>query len=374
MSQVRVNILTAVNADAIKIERKQVEGEDYAIIKDVVWHKDDIVLNGGLYCAAENEKGFASMEGRMMPFGHPQVGGKFVAISAIDSPDASLALAKHYGGVHAQNVRKEGASYLTDVMVNERLANSHKDGKLLMDWIGDVEDYTSGGKDKPSPVHMSTGVIANKLMNNGKASGKNYTWIALNQRYDHLAILFNEAGAGGDEIALAVNCELVINSSLDEAVEPVEEKGLLERLFEQMRELFSEPLAPIQNRVEYPPVSQEISTPSEQPMDKAELEGIIGAAEKRFAEQLTAVNNRLEEIQGENKALKDQLQANTKAADAENRAVILAKAPGLELTVNALSGEALAALASTYQTAAPLKSGFIPNKEKAGDLSGYEGV
>lgn len=463
MTQVRVNLLTAVNADAVKIERKQIDGENYAVIKDVVWHKDNIVLNGGLYSEVENTKGFQSMEGRIMPFGHPQVNGKYVAISSLSTPEASLALAKHYGGVHTQNVRKEGASYLTDVMVNERLAAAHKDGQLLMDWIGDAEDYSSGGKDKPQAVHMSTGVIANKLMVNGKQGGKNYTWIAENQRYDHLAILFHEEGAGGDDVSIAVNCELVINSSLADAEEAVMEKqpsmferfmakvsdrlgidlqlnaqAVLKSSYGQRRDVISAaikerfgtkdlyvyvsdfddsnivfeygnslqsigytvdganivldegapvdvvtktefvtkdaPLALFQNSVECQPESELNQTPSELPMDEAKLKALIDGAIAPLTEQLTAVNTHLAAAQDKVKALEEQIQVNAKSADEENRKVIMAKAPHLELTVNALSGEPLATLAASYQSADNLVPGFTVNSKTAGDLSTYEGV
>jgi hypothetical protein len=225
MKKTRVNILTAINAASVTINRTEIDGEKYAIIKNVLWMTDGVVLNGGLYAAEDNEKGYPSMDGRLMPFRHPEVNGEYVAISQLDSADVAVALGKHYGGVHAQNVRKAGSDYFVDVMINERVANAHDDGVLLLNWVGKVENG-----EKPDPIHMSTGLMTNRVQANGESRGKKYTWRAANQAYDHLAILFHENGAGGDEIAIAVNCEMVINSKLDEANEDALDDSYGEKL------------------------------------------------------------------------------------------------------------------------------------------------
>jgi hypothetical protein len=154
------------------------------------------------------------MDGRVMPFGHPEVNGQYVAISSLDNADVAVALGKHYGGVHAQNVRQAGEEYFADVMINERVAKSHPDGEMLLNWVGKAEDYQVNGAAKPDPVHMSTGLMTARVNAKGESRGKSYSWIATQQSYDHLAILFHEQGAGGDEVAIAVNCESVINSVL----------------------------------------------------------------------------------------------------------------------------------------------------------------
>jgi hypothetical protein len=242
MKKTRVNILSAVNADSIKIERKEVAGEKYAVIKNVLWMKDNIVLNDGLYSSSENAKGYSSMDGRVMPFGHPEVNGQYVAISSLDNADVAVALGKHYGGVHAQNVRQAGEEYFADVMINERVAKSHPDGEMLLNWVGKAEDYQVNGAAKPDPVHMSTGLMTARVNAKGESRGKSYSWIATQQSYDHLAILFHEQGAGGDDIAIAVNCEMVINSNLDEANEEALDNSYgekMELLSSAVKERFS---------------------------------------------------------------------------------------------------------------------------------------
>lgn len=230
MKKTRVNILTAVNADSVKIERTEIEGEKYSVIKNVRWLTDNIVLNGGLYSAEENAKGYKTMEGRMMPFSHPEVNGQYIAISSLDSPEAAVALGKHYGGVHAQNINKQGSDYFTDVMVNDRVAKAHPDGGMLLSWVDKAEAYQSNGAEKPDGIHMSTGLLTQRIAANGESRGTKYTWISANQDYDHLAILFHERGAGGDEVAIAVNCESVINSVLPEVNEDALDDSYGEKL------------------------------------------------------------------------------------------------------------------------------------------------
>ena len=172
VKKTRVNILSAVNADSIKIERTEIDGEKYAVIKNVLWMKDNIVLNDGLYSSSENAKGYGSMDGRVMPFGHPEVNGQYVAISSLDSADVAVALGKHYGGVHAQNVRQAGEDYFADVMINERVANAHADGVLLLNWVGKAEDYKVNGAAKPDPIQMSTGLMTARVNAKGESRGK----------------------------------------------------------------------------------------------------------------------------------------------------------------------------------------------------------
>jgi hypothetical protein len=216
MKNVRVNILSTVNADSIKIERKG----DLAIIKNYRWHIDDVVLNGGLYPKDENEKGYMSMNGRLAPAGHPRSGDKYVAISNLDNEDATKALADHYIGARTLNVRKSGNNYYCDIEVNTKLAKASNDGNMVVNWIDSAEKYLAGNGEKPKNIHTSTGLNTIRVNEEGDSRGKHYTWRATNQQYDHLSILPNEIGAGGDELSLSVNadgeeCE-VINCQLDE--------------------------------------------------------------------------------------------------------------------------------------------------------------
>jgi hypothetical protein len=428
VKKTRVNILSAVNADSIKIERTEVAGEKYAVIKNVLWMKDNIVLNDGLYSSSENAKGYASMDGRVMPFGHPEVNGQYVAISSLDNADVAVALGKHYGGVHAQNVRQNGEDYLTEVMINERVAKSHPDGEMLLNWVDKAESYQAGNGDKPDPIQMSTGLMTARVNAKGESRGKSYSWIATQQSYDHLAILFHEQGAGGDEVAIAVNCDSVINSVLPTVNEDALDNSYGEKLAilsEAVKERFAtsgsyayvqdfddralvyctpegmysidyhfegdNPILTGESRTVVAETSYKVktnsvmarlkavveyfSTKTEQPvvanvieelqMDKVELQAMLDAQ----AEKLSgAFNAQLEAQSVTINALQESLKANADAALKDKRAAV-AKAHG-EVVANALSGEALDAMFASVQTAAGIVSG-APVTNAKDEFEGY---
>ena len=429
MKKTRVNILSAVNADSIKIERKEVAGEKYAVIKNVLWMKDNIVLNDGLYSSSENAKGYASMDGRVMPFGHPEVNGQYVAISSLDNADVAVALGKHYGGVHAQNVRQNGEEYFTDVMINERVAKAHPDGEMLLNWVGKAEDYQVNGAAKPDPVHMSTGLMTARVNAKGESRGKSYSWIATQQSYDHLAILFHEQGAGGDEVAIAVNCESVINSVLPTVNEDALDDSYGEKLAilsEAVKERFAtsdsyayvqdfddralvyctpegmysidyhfegdNPILTGESRtvvaetsykvktnsvmarlkavVEYFSTKTnqpvvQVNTPEEQDMTPEEVQAIV---DKAVGAAVDAVNLKLDSSEAQVKSLKEALQANSDSLLKDKRAAV-AKVHG-EVVANALSGEALDAMFASVQTAAGIVSG-APVTNAKDEFEGY---
>lgn len=431
MKKTRVNILSAVNADSIKIERTEVAGEKYAVIKNVLWMKDNIVLNDGLYSSSENSKGYASMDGRVMPFGHPEVNGQYVAISSLDNADVAVALGKHYGGVHAQNVRQAGEEYFADVMINERVAKSHPDGEMLLNWVGNAEDYQVNGAAKPDPVHMSTGLMTARVNAKGESRGKSYSWIATQQSYDHLAILFHEQGAGGDEVAIAVNCESVINSKLDEANEEVLDDSYGEKMavlsaavkerfatvdsyayvedFDDRTLIYVTPEAtykisyhyegdnpiltgsPEQVERETKYVTKNVSaierlrsvlkyfsTKPKPPVQANVIEEVDMSPDEVQAivtKALEATNASVAAVQAENEKLKaDILAANTAiAANAESglksKRAEVAKVHG-EVVANALSGEALDAMFASVQTAAGIVSGS-PVTNAKDEFEGY---
>lgn len=416
MKKTRINVLTTVNADKIKIARSEIEGEKYVAIKNVLWMADNSVLNGGLYSAAENEKGYASMDGRVMPFGHPMVNGQYVAISNLDSANVAVALGKHYGGVHAQNVRKERSSYFADVMINERVANSHDDGKLLLEWAANAESYNSGKGEKPSNIHMSTGLMTNRIQANGEVNGEKYTWSANDQQYDHLAILFHERGAGGDSVSIAVNCESVINSELiineDEAlshsygdklsllsaavserfgspdayayVEDFDDEGLVfstpqgqYRISYHMEDgnpILTGDQKEVARKTEYivknsgwlerlKHMLQFNSKIIDQPVQVNEEVDMTPEEVQAIHDKIGALNTALESVQAENVTLKADIvkaqtaiSANAESGLAEKRAVV-AKEHG-EVVANALAGDALDAMFAKCQTAASLLGGM----------------
>lgn len=179
----RVHILSAVNAANISKA-----GSVYTI-RDVCGATDGIVMNRRLYPADQLAAGAASLEGKPAPAGHPKnAAGQH--ISALNGE----ALASAWMGSYVRNVRHTAGRTLADVLVNEGQAKAHPDGAKLIERL----DAAIAGTNS-EPVHVSTGLMLDEIKANGESQGKPYDTIATNLRYDHLAILLNEQGAGTPE-------------------------------------------------------------------------------------------------------------------------------------------------------------------------------
>lgn len=183
MSQKRVHILSTVNAANVSKA-----GSVYTI-RDVCGAVDGIVMNRMAYPGDQLAAGAASLEGKPAPAGHPKnAAGQF--ISAANGE----ALFHAYVGAYAKNARHEGGRTLVDVVVNEAQAKAHPDGAKLIERLDAAIANTNA-----EPIHVSTGLYCEPITANGESNGKPYDRIATQIRYDHLAILLNERGAGTPE-------------------------------------------------------------------------------------------------------------------------------------------------------------------------------
>lgn len=187
----RVHIRSAVNAANVSKA-----GGTYTI-REVCGAVDDIVMNGVLYPAAELAAGVATLEGKPAPAGHPKnAAGQFISASSGD------ALLTSYAGAVCRNARHEGGRTLVDVVVNEAQAKAHPDGPKL---IARLDAAIAGTN--AEPIHVSTGLMLKPIAANGESRGKAYSAVATDLRYDHLAILLNERGAGtpADGVGMFLN-------------------------------------------------------------------------------------------------------------------------------------------------------------------------
>lgn len=178
--QKRVNIVTTVNAKNIQ------RAGNRLVIKDMVPIVDDIVMNGGKYPGEEIAKGYKSLDGVPAPAGHPK-DSKGNYISARNGE----ALMSAYIGAVVTNSRHTGGRVLVDLEINEDQANAMPEGREL---VGRLTRAMNG--EEVEPIHVSTGLLLQKMQGNGKSRGKSYSWIAKNMDFDHVAILLNEEGAG----------------------------------------------------------------------------------------------------------------------------------------------------------------------------------
>ncbi|QHJ82466.1 MAG: hypothetical protein [Caudoviricetes sp.] len=197
MKRNRVNVLTVVNS-ASNITTETIDGDEHIIVRDIVPIVDDIVMNGGLYPAAEINKSYKSLEGKAMPFGHPKVDGKHV------SANNPRAINQFNVGAWSKNVRKDGDKVKMDMYVNKRVAMSSKHGP---DVIAALEALRDGKS--TDPIHVSTGLDTMRVNSSGTSRGKRHNWIATNQVFDHTAILLYEPGAGtpNEGVGIFVNSD-----------------------------------------------------------------------------------------------------------------------------------------------------------------------
>lgn len=190
-------VLSAINKNA-KITKETINNKDHYVIKDVVPVVDDVVMNNGLYPKDEIDKSYLSINGNLMPIGHPKVDGQHV------SANNPKAINEYYGGAWAENVRKDGDRVLMDTYVDIEFASNHAKGKQLIERL---DSMVNG--ENADPIHVSTGLVLNKVQKSGKSKGKSYSWVATNMQFDHVAILLNEQGAAtpDDGVGIFVNAE-----------------------------------------------------------------------------------------------------------------------------------------------------------------------
>lgn len=222
MSRICVNVLSVINS-ASNITSETIDGVEHIVVKDVCPVIDDIVLNGGLYPADEIAKGFKSLEGKPMPYGHPKIDGQYVSASNV------RAVNEYHIGAFARNVRKDGDRVLMDMCINRRYAEASDKGKEVVNRLDDMKE----GK-KVDPIGVSTGLGLNRAEGSGVSRGKKYKWIARNQDYDHCAILLHETPAGTPQegVGIFVNAQgdemEIQNANLADASDLTKE-GLLNR-------------------------------------------------------------------------------------------------------------------------------------------------
>lgn len=195
LSSIHVKSL-AINAANISTET--IDGDEHIVIRGVVPVVDNVVMNGGLYPAAEINKSYQTLEGNQMPLGHPKIGGEYVSAS---NP---RAVNKFHIGAWAENVRKDGDRVVMDMKINKRYAEGTEKGKRVLTRIEEMQANSDA-----EPIHVSTGLLLSREQNKGKSKGKSYSWVARNMRFDHVAILLDEPGAAtpDDGVGIFVNAD-----------------------------------------------------------------------------------------------------------------------------------------------------------------------
>lgn len=413
MKRLQVNVLTTINS-ASNISEQVIDGDMHYIIKNVVPLVDDVVMNGGMYPSDEIKKSYNGLNGNPAPYNHPVVDGSYVSAHNI------RAVNQYHVGSWIENASHDGGKVLVDLKVNKVIAGRSEKGRELLGRIEALMNSADGAE----PIHVSTGLLLNREAAEGTSKGKKYTWIARNMEWDHLAILppgVPGAGTPEDGVGIfATNGEdierVVVNleesAMTDESANKIKWwQRAINRLTgnqlsftditeqlrniikaempadswpyivavydnyfgveidgtiymqsyivrEDMVELVGERVKAVY-KTELEPVK---TTQGEISMTNEELQAVLADALKPVQESLTAVNQKLADVEAQNKTLRDQLQANAAQEETAMRAAIMAELKLPESAVNALTGEALRETYALTSKAAPISGGFQPNR------------
>lgn len=413
-NKLQVNILYTINS-AGNISEQIIDGDPHYVIKNTVPVVDDAVMNSGLYPGEEIRKSYHGLDGKPAPYDHPKIDGKYV------SANMTRAANQFSVGAWIENSSHDGNKVLVDLKVNKVIAGRSEKGREL---LGRIEALMNSA-DSAEPIHVSTGLLLNREAAEGTSKGKKYTWIARNMEWDHLAILppgVTGAGTPEDGVGIfATNGEdierVVVN--LEESAMPDESANKIkwwrrainyitrnsdlsfDEIADQIRGKIKEELSHdswpfvfavyddkfgveidgvkyMQSYVIINDVVQLVgervkavyktelepvkTTQGEISMTNEELQAVLADALKPVQESLTAVNQKLADVEAQNKTLRDQLQANAAQEETAMRAAIMAELKLPESAVNALTGEALRETYALTSKAAPISGGFQPNR------------
>ncbi|WP_419792564.1 DUF2213 domain-containing protein [Serratia fonticola] len=372
----------AINASNISIET--IDGDDHYVIRGVVPIVDDVVMNGGLYPAAEINKSYQTLEGKPMPMGHPKFGTDYV------SAENPRAVNQFHVGAWQENVRKDGERVVMDMKVNKRFAEATDKGKRLIERL----DAMVNGDDV-EPIHVSTGLLLQREANTGKSKGKKHTWIARNMSFDHTAILLDEPGAGtpGDGIGIFVNADGekfdIEQVNLNESDPPDPQDPALKQFLNHFMAFFSANTKHVKEEIN--PMKELITNAL-----KAKGKEVEGKTEAELLDAYNQMNAEAaqpptetqeqkaarEKKEADEKAAKDKannneqapawftpfaeklnsietgLTANSDKEKSEKRAAVKAKFGMTDVAVNALDGEPLNELFAQCTTSIGLNSSF----------------
>lgn len=416
MNRLQVNVLTTINS-ASNISEQVIDGDLHYVIKNVTPLCDDIVMNGGLYQAEEIRNSYHGLNGNPAPYNHPMVDGSFVSAHNI------RAVNQYHVGAWIENASHDGGKVLVDLKVNKVIAERSEKGQELLGRIEALMNFAEGAEPIHVSTGLLLNREAAEGTSKGKKYSwiaRNMEWdhlailppgvpgagtpedgvgiFATNGEQIERITVNLEDSTVPDESANKINYK----SWLHKAINYITNKSDLsfENISEQIRQILKAEVgedvwpyivAVYDDRVgfeikgqifqqfyiveddvvklvgervkavyktELEPVK---STEGEISMTNEELQAVLAEALKPVQESLTAVNQKLTDIEAENVKLKEQLQANTEQEETAMRAAIIAELKLPESAVNALKGEALRETYALTSKPAALKGGFQPN-------------
>jgi hypothetical protein len=219
MAHTHISLFTNVSKTQIK------ETGTHFNIEGVPVTIDDAVMNGIHYSAENNKKGMPSIRDRVVTLSHPTTANG----SGADAY-AGESLQKFYSGGYIETVYADSGAWKVNISIDKDILRA-QDKKQKSNFYESLSNKTDVG--------VSTGLYSEIEETPGiNAQGIEYTGVATNQQYNHLAMLeSSEPPAGGDATFMRFNSEsvaqnMIINlaeympDSIADTVVKVEEVGV----------------------------------------------------------------------------------------------------------------------------------------------------
>lgn len=412
---VRVNLRYKVNnAD---VQRGVVHnGRKHTVIPSYTL-PDEVVMNGLLYTHEEIEASYKGLEGTLAPLGHPTLDGVYIPANTAEAINA------HHVGAFNRNVERRGNRVFVEKWVDEEYAANTEGGRKLFDALDKGEPiHTSTG------IFLHADLTANGTAANGKAYRGTARHMVMDHDAiligeigaatpdDGVGLLVNTLNVE-DAAPLAVNDEILSKLSYGNLSRMLNEAATLKwggqdkwawvEDFDSITAIvhrdgassavnytvkdgvvtFAAEETPVQQKTEWvdknPTVNRILqwlgigvnSGPVTKPtaegdndMDRKELDEALAANAKTQGETLEKlfqpIADRLTALETNQKAISDSLTANSRALEADKRAVV-AKALG-QAAADLLTGNALDEVHAKFVGAAPIIPGFQGNADADG--------
>lgn len=399
---IRVNLYAKVNKADIR--RVKHNGREHWVLPSYTL-PSDVIMNGGLYTAAEIDKHYASLEGTLAPLGHPTLNGEYISAFSAEAINAN------HVGAWNRNVKKSGNRIYIEKWVDVETASATERGQELLTRI----EAISNGEDVP-PIHTSVGLFLNEMEANAEQKAMGAEWVASISLMDHDAILLHEVGAATPEQGvglmvnsaktspIAVNSGVLVGESYQEKQDRLRAAaikqfgngsdnwvGILDftdshaivtgdnvatamyAYTDNGSIVFDAVGVPVErseswvaiaaNKLKnlFNPQAQSANPPKEDDMsltkeEKAELvDEISKAVLTSVNEALAPIGERMSSLEVNQQTISDSLTAGARAEEAAHRKIVAA-AHG-EIVANGMSGEALAAMAKTLKPATGIGHG-----------------
>ncbi|HFI7320450.1 TPA: hypothetical protein ACGRXK_000725 [Escherichia coli] len=412
MNKELIQVNTKLTANTIR--RETYNGREHIVVPSYTL-PFNIVMNREYYPEAEIIANYQSLEGTLAPLGHPTVDGEFV--SAFSPEGLNIG----FCGAWNRNVELRGNRVYVEKWVDVETASHSEQGRELLSRLEALEKGES--KD---PIWSSVAVYRQRMPATEEMKAQGADSVVKIMSIDHDAILLHEPPAASPEqgvglmvntdqakplmaVAMKENSYRTLERQLAEAARELlpdadyvyvvdftdkevtiatnknyaekynyqkqadkivlnngelatneESKSWFAQFAEHLSNLFSlnEKIKANKSEGESMPLTKE---------ERAELvkeinEGLSANIASAVAEALKPVQASVEELQTNQKAIKEEIAANADKEVAEKRAAV-AKVHG-EIVANALNGEALEAMFKSLGKAAPMATNAASEGKK----------